>query len=133
MDKDTIRQIAAEVVARLPYGDRYWLFLAVNVGVMALAAGFAAWFGSFLKTKGQNFATKQDFDELLPPSPPAEKARLEIMPQKKMPHSAAGLRTKGNPNILTAAIVCVSSVRPFYGGRGTAQWRAERLQEDPAK
>jgi hypothetical protein len=42
------------------------------------------------------------------------------MPQKKKPHSAAGLRTKGNPNILTAAIVCVSSVRPFYGGRGAA-------------
>jgi len=53
------------------------------------------------------------------------------MPQKKMPHLAAGLRTKGNPNILTAAIVCVSSVRPFYGGRGAAQWRAERLQENP--
>jgi hypothetical protein len=64
MDKETIQQIAAEVVARLPFGDRYWLFLAINVIVMALAAGFAAWFGSFLKTKGQNFATKRDFDEL---------------------------------------------------------------------
>ena len=64
MDKDTIQQIAAEVVARLPFGDRYWLFLAINVIVMALAAGFAAWFGSFLKTKGQNFATKRDFDDL---------------------------------------------------------------------
>jgi hypothetical protein len=64
MNKDIIQQIAAEVVARLPFGDRYWLFLAINVIVMALAAGFAAWFGSFLKTKGQNFATKRDFDEL---------------------------------------------------------------------
>jgi hypothetical protein len=65
MDKETIGQIAAEVIARLPFGDRYWLFLAINVIIMALAAGFAAWFGSFLKTKGQNFATKRDFDELL--------------------------------------------------------------------
>jgi hypothetical protein len=63
MDKETIQQIAAEVIARLPLGDRY--FLAINVIVMALAAGFAAWFGSFLKTKGQNFATKRDFDDLL--------------------------------------------------------------------
>jgi hypothetical protein len=44
---------------------------------------------------------------------------------------AQNFRTKGNLNILTAAIVCVSSVRPFYGGRGAAQWRAERLQENP--
>jgi hypothetical protein len=65
MDKETIQQIAAEVVARLPFGDRYWLFLTINVIVMALAAGFAAWSGSFLKTKGQNFATKRDFDDLL--------------------------------------------------------------------
>jgi hypothetical protein len=64
MDKETIQQIAAEVIARLPFGDRYWLFLAINVIVMASAAGFAAWFGSFLKTKGQNFATKRDFDDL---------------------------------------------------------------------
>lgn len=65
MDKETIQQIAAEIVARLPFGDRYWLFLAINAIVMALAAGFAAWVGSFLKTKGQNFATKRDFDDLL--------------------------------------------------------------------
>jgi hypothetical protein len=64
MDKETIQQIAAEVVHRLPYGDHPWLFLFVNVVVMALAAGVAAWGGSFLKTKGQNFATKRDFDEL---------------------------------------------------------------------
>jgi hypothetical protein len=29
-----------------------------------MAAGLAAWFGSYFKTKGQNFATKQDFAEL---------------------------------------------------------------------
>jgi len=30
----------------------------------ALAAGLAAWGGAFLKTKGEYFATKRDFDEL---------------------------------------------------------------------
>jgi hypothetical protein len=67
MDKETIQQIAAEVVAQLPLGDRYWMYmyLVINVAVVAVAAALAAWFGSFLKTKGQNFATKQDFDELL--------------------------------------------------------------------
>jgi hypothetical protein len=64
MDKDTIQQIAAEVVHRLPYGDHPWLFLFVTVVVMALAAGVAAWGGAFLKIKGENFATKRDFDEL---------------------------------------------------------------------
>jgi hypothetical protein len=64
MDNETIQQIAAEVVHRLPYGDRPWLFLLVTTVVMALAAGLAAWGGAFLKTKGEHFATKQDFDEL---------------------------------------------------------------------
>lgn len=64
MDNETIQQIAAEVVHRLPYGDRPWLFLLVTTVVMALAAGLAAWGGAFLKTKGEHFATKRDFDEL---------------------------------------------------------------------
>src|SRR6476619_6060836 len=64
MDKDIIQQIAAEVVRRLPYGDRPWLFLLVIVAVMALVAGLAAFIGAFLKTKGEHFATKRDFDEL---------------------------------------------------------------------
>jgi hypothetical protein len=66
MDKNIIQQIATEVVAQLPLGDRYWMYmyLVINVAVVAIAAALAAWFGSFLKTKGQNFATKRDFDEL---------------------------------------------------------------------
>jgi hypothetical protein len=36
MDQETIQKIAAEVVARLPYGDRYWVFLLVNVVIMAI-------------------------------------------------------------------------------------------------
>ena len=66
MDRNIIQQIAAEVVAQLPLGDRYWMYmyLVINVAVVAATAALAAWFGSFLKTKAQNFATKQDFNEL---------------------------------------------------------------------
>jgi hypothetical protein len=35
-----------------------------TVVVMALAAALAAFVGAFLKTKGEHFATKQDFNEL---------------------------------------------------------------------
>jgi hypothetical protein len=38
----TIQQIAAEVVARLPYGDRYWLFLLGYMVVAALVGALAA-------------------------------------------------------------------------------------------
>jgi hypothetical protein len=65
MDKETIQQIAAEVVARLPdtgYGW-YW-FLGFQTVLMVLAAGAAAYFGSYLRTRGQNLATTHDFDEL---------------------------------------------------------------------
>jgi hypothetical protein len=61
MDKETIQQIATEIVAHLPFGARYSVVYAV---VTVLIAGLGVWFGSFLKTKGQNFATKQDFHEL---------------------------------------------------------------------
>jgi hypothetical protein len=64
MDKVTIQEIATEIVARLPYGDRYWLFLFVNVIVMALVGVLAALGTSYFRTKGQNLATKHDFDEL---------------------------------------------------------------------
>ena len=50
--------------ARLPYGDRYWLFLFINAAVMILVGALAAVGTSYLKTKGQNFATKHDFDQL---------------------------------------------------------------------
>jgi hypothetical protein len=61
MDKETIQQIATEVVARLPFGARYSVVYGV---ITVLIAGLGVWFGSFLKAKGQNFATKQDFNEL---------------------------------------------------------------------
>jgi hypothetical protein len=62
MDDVTIQKIAAEVVARLPYGDRYWL--VVYVVVAALVGAVAALGTSYFRTRGQNLATKHDFDEL---------------------------------------------------------------------
>ena len=64
MDKVTIQEIATEVVARLPYGDRYWLFLLVNVIVVALVGVLAVLGTSYFRTRGQNLATKHDFVEL---------------------------------------------------------------------
>ena len=65
MDNETIQQIAAEVVHRLPYGDRPWLFLLVNAVVMAVVGILATLGTSYSRTRGQNLATKHDFDELL--------------------------------------------------------------------
>ena len=64
MDKVTIQEIATEIVARLPYGDRYWLLLLVNVIVVALVGVLAALGTSYFRTRGQNLATKRDFVEL---------------------------------------------------------------------
>jgi hypothetical protein len=62
MDQETIRKIAEEVGHYLP--DYRWVLIA-QVVITALGAGIAAYVGSFLKTRGQNFATKADFGMLL--------------------------------------------------------------------
>jgi hypothetical protein len=64
MDPATIQQIAAEVVARLPYGNRYWLVFVVNAVVAALIGAITVLGTSYLRTRAQNLATKHDFDEL---------------------------------------------------------------------
>jgi hypothetical protein len=64
LDNETIQQIAAEVVHRLPYGDRPWLFLLVNAVVMAVVGILATLGTSYFRTRGQNLATKHDFEEL---------------------------------------------------------------------
>jgi hypothetical protein len=64
MDKETIQQIATEVVARLPFGDHLWLVLVVNAVVAALIGALVVLVTSYLRTRGQNLATKHDFDEL---------------------------------------------------------------------
>jgi hypothetical protein len=51
MDKETIQQIAAEVVAQLPLGDRYWMYMYLAINVAVAAA---------LELRHQ-----RDFDELL--------------------------------------------------------------------
>ena len=45
----------------MPLGVRHSVVYGI---ITILAAGLGAWFASFLKTKGQNFATKKDFNEL---------------------------------------------------------------------
>jgi hypothetical protein len=64
MDKDTIQQIAAEVVARLPDTGYGWWPLVIQTVLMLLVAGGGAYFGSYFRTRGQNLATKHDFDKL---------------------------------------------------------------------
>jgi hypothetical protein len=64
VDQETIHHIAAEVAHRLPYGDRPWLFLLVNAVVMAIVGVLATLGTSYFRTRGQNLATKHDFDEL---------------------------------------------------------------------
>jgi hypothetical protein len=60
MDKDTIQQIAAQVVAQLPLG----LLMIVNVVIAALVSALTALGVSYFRTRGQNLATKHDFEEL---------------------------------------------------------------------
>jgi hypothetical protein len=60
MDKDTIQQIAAQVVAQLPLG----LLMIVNVVIVALVSALTALGVSYFRTRGQNLATKHDFEEL---------------------------------------------------------------------
>jgi hypothetical protein len=50
MDPATIQQIAAEVVARLPYGDRLWLVLVVNAIIAALIGALVVLGTSYLRT-----------------------------------------------------------------------------------
>jgi hypothetical protein len=61
MDKETIQQIAAQVVAQLPLG----LLTILNLVIIALVSALTALGVSYFRTRGQNLATKHDFDELL--------------------------------------------------------------------
>jgi hypothetical protein len=60
MDKETIQQIAAQVVAQLPLG----LLTILNLFIVALVSALTALGVSYFRTGGQNLATKHDFDEL---------------------------------------------------------------------
>jgi hypothetical protein len=62
MDQDTIKQIATEIVARLP--NYAWVLIVIQTDLILLAAAGGAFFGEYLKTRGKNLATKADFDDL---------------------------------------------------------------------
>jgi hypothetical protein len=67
MDPETIQKTAAELAKHLP-GDllaRYWwLVLLVQAVLTVGAVGFAAFYSGYLRTWGQNLATRDDFDLL---------------------------------------------------------------------
>src|SRR5262249_56242974 len=90
MDKGIIKQIAAEIAAQLPFGERTGLVLVLYVISTAVAAGLAAWFGSFLKTKGQNFATTIGRGDLMGPAGgfvvPESIASIRLRSERPRPH-----------------------------------------------
>jgi hypothetical protein len=52
MDKETIQQIATEVVARLP--NYAWVLLLVQGLITLIAAAAGAFFGEYFRTRGKN-------------------------------------------------------------------------------
>jgi hypothetical protein len=61
MDQETVHRIAEEVARLSGYP---WSFLAVQVIVTLLAAGFGTFLVEYLKTRGKNLATTADFERL---------------------------------------------------------------------
>jgi len=61
MDKETIQQIAAQVVDNLPLA----LLMIINLIIVVLVSALTALGVSYFRTRGQHLATKHDFDELL--------------------------------------------------------------------
>jgi hypothetical protein len=62
VEPETIKKIAEQLGQYLPLYS--WTFLAVQVLIMIVAAGIGAFFAEYLKTRGQNLATKADFKAL---------------------------------------------------------------------
>ena len=62
MDTETIQKIAAELARHIAYRD-LWQWL-VQFLVVAVSAGIGAYFSEYLKTKGKNLATREDFENL---------------------------------------------------------------------
>jgi hypothetical protein len=63
MDPDTVQKIAAEVAKHISHQHDWWLWL-IQILLVALSAGIGAYFSEYLKTKGKNLATRQDFEDL---------------------------------------------------------------------
>jgi hypothetical protein len=67
MDPDTIQKIATELAKHLPsdWWARYgWAVLLAQVCLTVAAAAAGAFYGGYLKTRGQNLATKHDWEML---------------------------------------------------------------------
>jgi hypothetical protein len=62
LDQDTIQRIATEVARHLPTYP--WTLLAVQTVLWLLAAGAGAFFGEYFKKRGENLATKADFEDI---------------------------------------------------------------------
>lgn len=63
MDTNLIREIASQIVSEQLLGN--WKFWGVFLLVTFLSGTTASFLVSYLKKRGQNFATKADFDDLL--------------------------------------------------------------------
>jgi tRNA G37 N-methylase Trm5 len=104
MDELTIQKIAAEVVARLPFGDRY--SLVVNVVVAALVGAVAALGTSYFRTRGQNLATKHDFDELQKQLRANETIKAEVGQKDRARREWTNLRRTKLEALLTVTHDC---------------------------
>src|SRR6516164_1725436 len=62
MDAETIQKIAAELAKHMAYRD-WWQWL-VQILLVAVSAGMGAYLSEYLKTKGKNLATREDFENL---------------------------------------------------------------------
>jgi len=63
MDQKTIELLAAAITSQL--SSQFLLWTIGQAAISALCAGFAAYAGGYLRRRGENLATKQDFDALL--------------------------------------------------------------------
>jgi len=62
MEAETIQKIAAELARHMSYRD--WWQWPIQFLVVAVSAGIGAYFSEYLKTKGKNLATREDFENL---------------------------------------------------------------------
>jgi hypothetical protein len=63
MDRETIHAIATEVAKQLP--SYLWTTLVIQGVLTCVAAAVAAYFGAYLKKRGEHLATKDDFKDIL--------------------------------------------------------------------
>lgn len=62
MDAETIQKIAAELANHVYQSN--WLLWLIQIVLVAVSAGIGAYLSEYLKTKGKNLATREDFESL---------------------------------------------------------------------